>query len=114
MAVLRTIKSTREIDALFQAGTRAANDRIVVLVGETPTGRGPQGRVAFIAGRKTGSAVRRNRTKRVLRASIRRLGVEWPGYDVALIARANTADTPWRELDASIRRALSKAGIIHA
>ena len=112
--MLRTIKSTTEIDALFQRGTRASESEVVVLAGATPTGRGPEGRVAFVAGKKLGSAVRRNRAKRVLRASARRMGCPWAGYDVVLIARTHTADAVWKDVDASMGRALARAGVTDA
>lgn len=112
--MLTTIKSTREIDLLFGKARRAANNHIVVLVRDTPAGRGPQGRVAFIAGKKTGGAVSRNRSKRVLRAAVHRQSFAWPGKDVALIARPETGRVPPSSLDESLRDALVRAGAIDA
>lgn len=109
--VLRTIKSTREIDALFSEGVRTAHSHVLALVKPTPAGRGPQGRVVFVAGKRLGGAVVRNRAKRVLRASVRRTGVNWEGFDVALIARPTTGSATPKELDQSLRRALSRAGV---
>lgn len=109
--MLRTIKSTREIDSLFAGGKRAAGRLVIILAGRTPEGRGPQGRVAFIAGRKLGNAVTRNRAKRVLRAAVARAGLQWPGWDVAIIARPGVTSAPADQVDAAIRAALTKAGI---
>lgn len=108
-----TITSSREIDRVFGSGKRIAHPLLVALVIETPDGRGPQGRVAFIAGKKTGNAVRRNRSKRVLRASVHRVRADWAGYDVALIARGGTAHASTQELDAALRGILARAGISH-
>ncbi len=47
------------------------------------------GGVAFVAGRKVGDAVARNRVRRVLRAAWRELAPRVrEGYDIALVARA--------------------------
>lgn len=109
--MLETIKSSGEIDSLFEHGTRASNARVAVLVSPTPSGRGPTGRVIVIAGKRIGSAVLRNRARRVLRESIRRLGGPWAGYDVALIARTRTASEPPAALDKAVADTLLRAGI---
>lgn len=108
-----TITSSREIDRVFGSGKRIAHPLLVALVRETPDGRGPEGRVAFIAGKKTGNAVRRNRSKRVLRACVHRIQANWTGYDVALIARTDTWQASAQELDAALRGILARAGISH-
>lgn len=109
--MLETIKSSGEIDSLFAHGTRASNARVAILVSPTPPERGPSGRVVVIAGKKIGSAVVRNRARRVLRESVRRIGGPWPGYDVAVIARTRTASEPPEALDKAICDTLLKAGI---
>lgn len=88
---METIRSSREIDRLFREGKRISRPLVTALILETQPGRGPLGRVAFIAGKKLGGAVTRNRAKRVLREAARATGAPWLGYDVALIARQGTA-----------------------
>lgn len=112
--VLRIIKSTREIDALFGKGLRSSHTHILVLLRPTPEGRGPEGRVVFVAGKRLGGAVLRNRAKRVLRATVRRVGADWPGYDLALIARSSAATASPESLDKALRTVLAKAGILNA
>jgi ribonuclease P protein component len=106
-----TIKSSREIEAVFREAKRAAHPLIVVLAIQTPEGRGQKGRVAFIAGKKLGNAVIRNRSKRVMRESARRCAGPWSGYDVLLIARSATRDAACGELDAALRAQLSRLGV---
>ncbi|NTU70501.1 MAG: ribonuclease P protein component [Coriobacteriia bacterium] len=108
---MSTIKSTREIDGIFRSAKRAAHPVLIALTTKTPEGRGPEGRVAFVAGKKLGNAVHRNRSKRVLREMARRGGAPWDGYDVVLIARPGTADSAARELDAALVAVLLKAGV---
>ena len=90
--MLRTIKASSEIDALFRQGRRFSRQHVMLLVRPTPPGRGPTGRVAFIAGKKLGNAVVRNRCKRVMREAVRRTGGPWRGQDVAIIARNGTGN----------------------
>lgn len=109
---MKTVRSSREIDRLFADGRRFAHPLVIALVLPTPTGRGPLGRVAFIAGKKLGGAVFRNRSKRVLRESVRKAGGPWPGLDVALIARPGTAFAPADELTSAVRTVMRRAGAL--
>ena len=107
----RTITARGEIDRLFSEGSRTSQKVLVVLALATPEARGPEGRVLFVAGRRVGSAVRRNRAKRVMRETVRRAGGPWPGLDIALIAREGTAEAPHRELDLALTHALISLGV---
>jgi ribonuclease P protein component len=109
---MSTIKSSREIDTLFREAKKAAHPLIIVLAAQTPEGRGRAGRVAFIAGKKLGGAVVRNRSKRVIRAAARRCQGPWAGYDVLLIARPGTRVAAPDTLDAAIESQLHKLGIL--
>lgn len=109
---MSTIKSSREIDRIFQQATRVAHPLIIVLVSVTPEGRDQAGRVAFVAGKKLGNAVHRNRCKRVLRASLRRVGGPWPGSDVAIIARTGLAHAAAGDVDRALENVMSRAGMV--
>jgi ribonuclease P protein component len=106
-----TIKSSREIDVVFREAKRSTHPLLIVLAIQTPEGRGHSGRVAFIAGKKLGGAVVRNRSKRVLREAARRCRGPWAGYDVLLIARPITRDAPCEDLDAALRSRLCRLGV---
>lgn len=108
---MSTIKSTREIDTIFRTATRVAHPTLIALVARTPEGRGHDGRVAFVAGKKLGGAVQRNRCRRVLREAARRAGAPWAGFDVVLIARPTTATASAAELDAALGSIVSRAGV---
>jgi ribonuclease P protein component len=108
---MRTLKAPSEIDALFKTGRRGGTDLILVLSTTTPAQRGPEGRVLFVAGKKLGGAVVRNRSKRVLREAVRRAGGPWPTFDVALVARPLTKSAGPDALDEALRTALRRAGV---
>lgn len=108
-----TIKASADIDSLFKTGSRGTSKHVLVLSLPTPEARDyHRGRVLFVAGKKLGNAVHRNRCKRVLRASCARLGGPWPGRDVALIARTGLATASVESVDAGVTDALRKAGVI--
>jgi len=106
-----TIRSSREIDTMFRTARRASGRSLVVLAKRTPEGRGPRGRVAFIAGRRLGSAVGRNRSKRVMRQAARELGAPWTGWDVVVMARRMTGAAKPAALTAELHRLLVEAGV---
>ena len=109
---MRTVRSNREIETIFLRGRRAAHPLVVALYHPTDVTVGREGRVAFVAGKKIGGAVSRNRAKRVLRAGARRVGAPWPGYDVVLIAREATGEARPVDLDEAITSVLRRGGVI--
>lgn len=109
---MSTIKSTRDIDTIFRGARRFAHPLVIALVMSTPEGRGHEGRVAFVAGKKLGNAVRRNRSKRVMRAAVRRAGGSWNGKDIVFIARPTTGDASPEALDAALTSVLGKSGAL--
>lgn len=109
---MRTITSRVEIDELFRSGKRVSAGPVSIIVLPQQTARGPEGRVLFVAGKRLGNAVKRNRCKRVLREAARRAGAPWDGFMVALIARASTAEALAEDLDAALHSALRRAGVV--
>jgi len=111
---MSTITAPGDIDRLFREGARASQPHAVVIAIRTQQPRDPNGRVVFVAGKRLGGAVVRNRNKRVLRAAVRRLGGPWPGWDVALIARRGAGLLSAGDLDAELATALRKLGVVCA
>ena len=99
-----TIKSSEEISGLFTTAKRVNHRALVALIAETNNKRGLSGRVAFIAGKKLGTAPQRSRAKRVLREAARRQGAPWEGFDVVLIAKNTTLTASFQEILVAMER----------
>ena len=71
------------------------------------------GLAAFVAGRRIGGAVLRNRARRILRAAWREVEdkVE-DGYDVVVVARAAIVGARTQDLVAEVEELLSHAQVI--
>lgn len=105
-----TIKSKIEMERLFQVGRRSSSYLMTVIVAERPGGS-PQGRCAFVAGKRLGPAPLRNRCKRVMREAARELGGPWDGHDVVFVARRRVAHAPHGKLVSRMRGQLAELGV---
>jgi ribonuclease P protein component len=95
-----------EVRRVLADGRGFHGDRVVVFVAPGA------GEVAFVAGRRVGGAVVRNRARRILRAAWRELasGVR-DGYDVVLVAREAIRGARSHELVSEVDGLLARARI---
>ena len=105
---METIKSKVDFERVFKGGRRA-NHRLVRVTVLGPH-EGGRSRVAFVAPRRLGNAVFRNRCKRVLREAAREAGLPWQGWDVILFATRATHDAHPAEVAPAIARLLGRLG----
>jgi len=72
-------------------------------------------RFGIVAGRKVGSAVHRNRAKRLLRAACRELmGRMVPGFDAVIVARRSHRGKKLADVQSRLERLLQEAGRLRA
>ena len=70
-------------------------------------------RFGITTSRKTGNAVRRNRSRRVIRAAFRAVsGGVSPGYDLVFVARGRTSYLKSTEVRRLMARHLKNAGVL--
>ena len=104
------LRYKKDFDRLYKKG-RSAGDRFVVVF-YIPNGLG-YSRRAFLASKKVGGAVARNRARRLMKESFRRIESDLlTGRDILFIARREAADAGLQEVETSMRRAINKCGLI--
>lgn len=102
MAKARTIASSNEIGDALRQGQRRSSSVVTIHICATPEQRGLEGRVAYIAAKRLGGAVWRNRSRRVLREAFRLAGGPVPGLDILVVATRATAEAAPAEVAKSI------------
>ena len=105
-------KRSSDISILFSEGRRVKTPDVMVIIKRNEKQHDLRGRVAFIAGKKLGNAVWRNRAKRRMRALCRDLNGPFPGYDVIFLARSNVSEADYETMLSNLRKALVKEKIL--
>jgi len=73
------------------------------------------GKTAFVAGRRVGGAVLRNRARRILRAAWRELAPQVrDGFDIAIVARGAIRGSKTQDLVAEMEDLLTRARVMRA
>lgn len=71
-------------------------------------------RKAFLASKKVGNSVKRNRARRLMKESVRLLEFDLPkGYDYIFIARNTIDGKSYSEVSRSIKSALKRSGMLN-
>ena len=102
-----TIKSKADFGKVFSNGRRA-NGRLVRITA-LRTGDPDSGRVAFVAAKRLGNAVWRNRAKRVLREAARMAGLPRQGFSIILFSTPRTHDAHPEEVARNLGKLVEEA-----
>ncbi len=106
------IKSKQDIENIFKHGQWYNHPSVSILINKVGSNQRDQdtGRVAFIAGKKTGNAVDRNRAKRLMREAARLQGLPYQHYDILLIATKRTKNLTLNQVSEALAKVLLRAG----
>jgi ribonuclease P protein component len=106
------LRKKKDFAALYSKGKSAGGKYVVLFYRKNKL---PFTRRAFLASKKVGNSVKRNRARRLMRESYRMLAGLLPqGYDILFIAR-NTmtgADVKCGHVAISMRTLLKRAGLL--
>ena len=115
--MLRTnvLRKKADFDALYKKGKSAGDRYVVVFVRPNEVGHG---RKAFLASKKVGNSVERNRARRLMKEAFRNIlkdlkilkNVE--NLDVIVIARSTINGKKECDVETSLKSALIKTGTI--
>lgn len=103
-----TLKYRRQFDLVYTQGKKLTGDSLVLFFLESPPG---DPHVAYVASRKVGGAVRRNRAKRLLRVAFREVATSTNLQEgwMILVARRVILERSSSEVAAVLRALLESA-----
>lgn len=101
---MKTIKNNKEIQYIYKNGQRINFPFLTIILLKENSDE-IEGNVAFIAGKKHGNSVWRNKSKRILREIFRKIKIN---NKMLLIANKNTQDYKIQEMVDIINRKLKE------
>lgn len=104
------LRNKKDFDRLYKKG-KSFGSRYVVLF---YISNGLEySRKGFLASKKVGNAVQRNRARRLMKEYYRKYGDRIPeGYDVLFIARNTICDAKFQDIRISMNKVLKRSGLI--
>jgi ribonuclease P protein component len=105
------LRSQKDFDSVYRKGKSVPSRHIVVLYRKN---RLPYNRIAFLASKKVGNSVHRNRARRLMREAYRLSGMQIPdGYDVIFVARQSITEAGCQAVRSSMVSALRRTGVMN-
>lgn len=104
------LRKKKDFSSLYKRGKSVGERYVVLFYRKNELGFN---RRAFLASKKVGKSVVRNRARRLMKESYRALEDKLPqGYDMIFIARHTICNLKCADVKKSIEAALRKAGIL--
>jgi len=104
------LRYRKDFDRLYKKGRSSGDRYVVIFFADNRLGFT---RKAFVASKKVGGAVARNRARRLMKESYRSLEEKIkPGKDILMIARNTITGAKCADVEASMRKALTKSGLL--
>jgi ribonuclease P protein component len=104
------LRRDSDFSSIYKKG-KSVGDRLVVVFHKK--NNLSYNRIAFLASKKVGNAVARNRARRLMKESYRSLCDQFiAGYDVIFIARNTITNSKCADVKKSIEAATKRAGIL--
>ena len=105
----RAINKNWQFGRIYARGKSYVHPQVVLYVAKNRLG---VPRVGLTATKKVGGAVQRNRARRVMRAALQEhLSPNCGGYDIILVARAQTTRISSTQLSQTLGKLFHKAGL---
>lgn len=104
------LRRKSDFSSLYNKG-KSVGDRYVVLFHRK--NNLPYSRFAYLASKKVGNSVKRNRARRLMKESYRLTGKKIPeGYDIIFIARNTIDGASCSDVKKSLESAIRRSGVL--
>ena len=104
------LRKKSDFSAIYNKGKSVGSRYVVVFYRPNHL---PYNRTGFLASKKVGNSVKRNRARRLMKASYREIADKLPvGYDFIIIARNTISGQKCADVRRSLYSAFKKTGVI--
>jgi ribonuclease P protein component len=115
------LRSAKDFERVWREGRSHAHPLVVLVAcrrlieaGAEDSQPPPPTRCGFVAGKKVGSAVARNRAKRLLREAVRtQRSTLATGWDLVFVARMPLAEATFNQAQAAVDKLLKRADVVN-